>query len=223
MVNGGWPLDTSRCPLTPFHGFSSTLKSFRVSSIILPSPQLFYLIQSSPLLEDLTVAGRDESSSDDNNPHWPPFGVSLILPPLSGSLELSILGGMGNTTRRLLDLPNGLHFQKLTLSSDCQEDLRWVTKLVRGCENTLEFLCISRSQRGVSCLASVPSPMTYIVSSWVWDGFRKPLEGYKTQRCSVSVWIKGHQLGHQDTPDYHIRTSGSPTNLHLYALSLDLV
>jgi len=149
LDNGAWPLDTSRCPLTPFHGFSATLKSLRVGPIILPSPQLFYLIRSSPLLEDLNVVGRDESSGDDDNSHWLPPGVPLIQPPLSGSLDLSILG-MGNTVRQLLDLPNGLHFRRLTLSWNRKEDLRRITALVRGCSRDLKFLYIACDPRGAS-------------------------------------------------------------------------
>jgi len=148
--NGAWPLDTSRCPLTPFHGFSSTLKSLRVDSIALPSPQLFYLINSSPLLEDLTVLGRDESSGNDNNTHLLPLGVPLTSPPLSGSLDLSISGGMRNAARRLLEIPNGLHFRNLSFSWDRKEDLGWISELVRGCSHTLEFLCVSRNPRGAS-------------------------------------------------------------------------
>ena len=147
--NGEWPLDTSRCPLTPFHGFSSTIKSLRVGSILLPSPQLIYLIRSSPLLEDLTVAGRDESSGDGNDTNWLPPGVPLTSPPLSGSLDLNI-HGMGNTVRRLLDLPSGLHFRNLTFSWNLKEDLRWITALVRRCSHTLEFLYVTRNQGGAS-------------------------------------------------------------------------
>ena len=94
-----YPLDTSRFPLTPFCGFSSTLKSLRVSPIPLPSPELFYLIRSSPLLEDLTVAGRYQSSGDGNNPHWLLPDAPSTSPQFTGSLELGIQGGMGNTVR----------------------------------------------------------------------------------------------------------------------------
>lgn len=123
LHNGSRPLYTSRCPLTPFHGFSSTLKSFCVDPIILPSPQLFHLIRSSPLLEDLTVVGRDGSSSDDNSLPRLPSGVPSISPPLSGSLDLTILRGMGNTVHQLLDLPNGLRFRNLRFWGDHKEDL----------------------------------------------------------------------------------------------------
>ena len=150
-VDGGpRPLDTSRRPLTPFHGFSSTLKSFRVGPIILPSPQLFYLVRSSPHLEDLAVVGGDRLWGDDDSPHRLPRGTPLISPPLSGTLDLILLGGMGNTVRRLLDLPNGLHFRKLIFSWDRQDDLRWIVGLVSGCSHTLESLYVSCSPHGAS-------------------------------------------------------------------------
>ena len=142
-----WPPNTF--PLAPFRGLSSTLKSLSVNYIMLPSPQLVYLICSSPLLEDLTVAGRNGSSGDDNDPRRVPPGVPSTSPPLSGSLDLNIYKGIGSTVRQLLDLPNGLHFRKLTLSWDIKEDLWWITRLVRKCSHALEFLYVSHSSDGV--------------------------------------------------------------------------
>jgi len=46
--------------LAPFYKFSPTLKSLCIGPIHLPSPWLFDLICSFPLLEDLSLAGRDE-------------------------------------------------------------------------------------------------------------------------------------------------------------------
>jgi len=46
----------------------------------------------------------------------------------------------GNTTRRLLDLLNGLHFRKLHLLRLHVEDLRWIVELVARCSDTLECL-----------------------------------------------------------------------------------
>ena len=50
-------------PLTPFHGFSPTLKSLCIIIPALPSSQIFDLILSFPLLEDFDVVLL-ESSSD---------------------------------------------------------------------------------------------------------------------------------------------------------------
>ena len=54
VSNGKGFLNASMIPLTPFHKFASTLKSLHIFPIPLPSQQLFDLIRSSPLLEDLT-------------------------------------------------------------------------------------------------------------------------------------------------------------------------
>jgi len=143
-------LDTSTFPLTPFHGFSSTLKSLRVGPLIFLSPQFFHLVRSSPLLEDLTVKGRDESSIFNNYPHQLPPDVPLTSPPLTGSLDLNIHGGMGNTVRRLLDLPNGLRFRKLKLSWNVKKDLQWIMVLVEGTSQTIELLHITCSLGGTS-------------------------------------------------------------------------
>ena len=223
--NGVWPLDTLRCTITPFHGFSSTLKSFRVCPIILPSPQLFFLIRSSPLLEDLTVVGHSESSGEDNNPHWLPPGVSTTSPPLSGSLDLNIPGGMGNTVCRLLDLPNGLHFRKLVFSWDLREDLRWITELVEECSHTLEFLHIACDSRGTSSRHPHPHPYQRLTPtpSWVGFNFNQPLKGHETQRCNFSVRIAGRQLDYRGTPNHHTPTSTSSTNIHLFTFPLDLL
>ena len=144
VENGKWFLNTSTASLAPFYKFTSTIKSFHMSPILLPCPQLFDLIRSSPLLEDLSLAGHHRSSGTDGNPHRAQDAVSPTPPPLTGSLNLTVLGGMGDTVRRLLDLPGGLHFRKLTFSWDLKEDQPRVTELVEECSHTLEFLHIAR-------------------------------------------------------------------------------
>ena len=51
-------------------------------------------------------------------------------------------GGVTNTTRRLLGLPNGIHFRELNLSWHSEENLLSVGRLVAACGNTLECLNI---------------------------------------------------------------------------------
>ena len=131
--------------LAPFLKFSPTLKSLRTHSIVLPCPHLFNLICSSPLLEDLTLTGEDR-----DNPHRPQTVVPSTSPAFTGSLELSLFGGMGSTARRLLDLPNGVHFRRLTLSLTCVEDLRWTMELVARCSGTLECLDVKYYLHGTS-------------------------------------------------------------------------
>ena len=137
--NGAWYLNTPVVSLAPFHNFSSTLKSLRLCPIAFPCPELFDLVCSSPLLEDLTITGRDESSGSDDF-HGSQTVVPSTSPPLAGSLGLNIFGGMGNTACRLLNLPNGLHFRKLAFSWHSKEDLPWIMELVVRCSDTLECL-----------------------------------------------------------------------------------
>ena len=127
--------------LALFLRFSPTLKSLRARSINLPYPHLLTLIRSSPLLENLTLTGGGLSLGNDDDPHEPQTVVPSTSPPFTGSLEL-FLEGMGYTTRRLLDLPNGIHFRKLALWWICEEDIRWIMELVMGCSDTLECLDI---------------------------------------------------------------------------------
>jgi hypothetical protein len=134
-------LDGLPSSLVPFYGFSPALKSLYVGFIIVPLPQIFDLILSSPLLEDLTVVtSHGTSMPDGSGSDW----VQPSTPPmLTGSLELYILGGIELAVRRLLSLPGGIHFRKLGLPSVYDEDPLAITGLVEGCAHTLESLQIS--------------------------------------------------------------------------------
>ena len=132
--------DVDKISFTPFQNFSSTLKSLHTAALFLPYRQIFNLVLSSPLLEELTLSGRSLLSSDGDDSHGSQTMVSLIPPALTGSLELHVLGGVGYPTRRLLGLPGGLHFRKLALSLFQEDDIRWITELVARCVDTLECL-----------------------------------------------------------------------------------
>ena len=134
------PSSLEKISLAPFHKFSSTLKSLHVGFTPFPSPQIFDLVRSLPLLEDLALSGCDPLSCNNDSPHGPQTEVLSSSPVLNGSLDLDILGGIGNITRRLLDLPNGLSFRKLVFQWHHMEDLRWITELVARCSDTLEYL-----------------------------------------------------------------------------------
>ena len=129
--------------LAPFFNFSPALKSLRVCIVTFPFPQLFDLIRSSPYLEDLSLKGYEGFQSNDRGRHEPQTGVPSTSPPLTGTLDICITGWMGNTTCRLLELPNGLHFRKLQLWWLREEDLRWLMKLIVSCSRTLECLDIA--------------------------------------------------------------------------------
>ena len=139
-------IDAAEVSLAPLHGFSPTLKSLRVCLIRFQQPQIFDLVHSFPLLENLSLAGRNRGPvGDDGDPH----GLRTVVPSTSlsftGSLDLKMRGGVWSAARPLLDLSNGLHFQKFTVLWDCKEDLRWIMGLVVTCSHTLELLDITHA------------------------------------------------------------------------------
>ena len=86
-------------PLVPFHGFEAAIKSLRAVIPTLPSSQIFNLVFSFPLLEDLVVmtfyygiwTDNGDSSEEDEMPMSPPR--------FTGSLELYPRGGTKPITR----------------------------------------------------------------------------------------------------------------------------
>lgn len=42
--------------------------------------------------------------------------------------------------RQILNLPNGLHFQKLYCAWYLGDELRWIKVLVEGCADTLQYV-----------------------------------------------------------------------------------
>jgi len=121
-----------RSPLVPFHGFSPTIRSL---SLTRTSFEVFDLICSFPLLEDLTLVLLAADDAD----RWT---VPLASPKLTGSLELITPGMVPPIARRLLELPDGLHFVKIRVTCLNEEDARSATDLVSRCSSTLEILDI---------------------------------------------------------------------------------
>jgi len=143
--NGGRYIYPREISLAPFYGFSPTLKSLCVRHIHLPDPQIFDLVRSFPLLENLRLRGRNfEAVGNDGDPHRLQTIIpSTLAPSLTGSLDLAILGGVWTAGRQLLDLPNRPHFRKFACLWDYEEDLGWIMGLVVMCSQTLEFLDIT--------------------------------------------------------------------------------
>jgi len=136
----------------PFHGFSPVLKSIRLDFAVIPASQLFNLILSFPLLEDLTVVAYFGASTDGGDD---PGGLSTAvqpssLPTFNGSLDLLMRAGIGPIARRLLSSPGGIHFRKLTLTWSQDSDAPLIRGLVEECSRTLESLKITRSTQGTS-------------------------------------------------------------------------
>ena len=149
MVCGRSNLFTLTISLVPFHRFSPFLKSLRVVSTSVPLSQVFNLIHSFTFLEDVALLGRDWSATDSDE------GL-----PTAGTLGFSLCRGMINTTCRLLDLPNGIHFRKLKLLWRDVGDLQWAARLVVACSNTLEHLDMAHVLDGA--VLSLPQGWTMI-------------------------------------------------------------
>ena len=130
---------------TPFHGFSSTVKYLLVHSAIIPPPQIYNLILSFPLLEDLTVIRNGISVYDDGGSSGgPPAVVQPSNPPaLTGSLRLSLDTGVGPISSELVSIPGGIHFRNITSTLRYGEDLFATMVLVGLCSHTLESLDIA--------------------------------------------------------------------------------
>ena len=135
--------------LIPFHGFSPDLKSLHITLAVYPSPRVFNLILSFPLLEDLAVSVRSPTAVGDGSDELPATAQPSNPPVFTGSLEVHLLGGMVPFARRLLSLSSGIHFQKLTLTCFREEHLSSIVALVEGCSHNLESLDVS-DLRGTS-------------------------------------------------------------------------
>ena len=132
----------SDVPLAPFYKFAPTLKSLHVYSISLPYPELFTLVRSSPLLEDLTLSGHDAWFGGNDDLYEPQPVVPSASPAFTGTLDLAVHGGMEYTARQLLGLPNGLHFRRLRFLGVEEEEVRWIMELLTACSDTLECFAV---------------------------------------------------------------------------------
>jgi hypothetical protein len=144
--------DASATPLAPFRGLSPVIKSLLVNIPVLPTSQVSNFILSFPLLEDLAVITSWDAPIDDGD------GSDRLLsaaqppnsPTLSGSLELYLGNEVMHFIRRLLSLPDGIHFRKLTLTWLHEGDHLLTMALIEGCSRTLESLDINYKLRGTS-------------------------------------------------------------------------
>ena len=149
--------------MAPLHGLSPVIKSLHVASVTLP-PRTFDLILSFPLLEDLTVITYDvDADNDGGSDELSTVVQPSNLPTFTGSLNLVIRGGMGPIVRRLLSLPDGIHFRKLALTWCHEEDVPLTTELVERCSCALECLDIACEPSGTSILHLCLHPwLTYV-------------------------------------------------------------
>ena len=129
--------------LVPFHGFSPVVKSLCVEIPVIPSSQIFDLILSFPLLDDLTVVTYTSLADDKDSLDLPRIAPLPSTPPMTGSLSLSLRERLKPLARQLLSLPGGIHFEKINLKLIFEEDISSAMALVEGCSHTLKSLDLS--------------------------------------------------------------------------------
>jgi hypothetical protein len=135
--------DESEVSLIPLHGLSPIVKSLRTFTPSLRFCHVFNLALSFPLLEDLDVTIGMPENENGGGPEEVkmPTAAELSSPPrFTGTLELCLGGTIGPVSRRLLSLPSGIHFRKITLVWLHEGDLSTITALVEKCSHSLESL-----------------------------------------------------------------------------------
>ena len=197
----------SRISFTQLHGLSHTLRTLNLIYPSVTLPQVLDFICSCPLLENLSLYSSPRATGG-NTDGW---DAPRTLPKFTGTLHLD--GNNRYLTRKLLDLPGGLHFSKITTSCPLESgDLR--EELVSMCSETLESLSIGHYPRMFSPVSVVnrchiPSHRPKCAQA---AAFTRPFQGREAQGCRVSVaWAK-HQLDQQGTPNRNIRKP--PADLH---------
>jgi len=119
-----------RAALVPLYELSPVVRSLSLAHSTI---EIVDLICSFPLLEDLELRALHPENDADRQ-KAPPMS-----PKLTGSLGLWMHGNTRSVAHRLLDLPDGLRFSKITTSL-FGEDVESVTDLVSECSDTLECL-----------------------------------------------------------------------------------
>ena len=136
--------------LVPFHGLSPAVRGLRLSYT---TPDVFGLVCSFPFLKHLALVALHPESDADR------YNTPSTSPKLTGSLDLGMFGSARPVIRRLLDLPDGLHFSKITMLF-VNDDVESATDLVSSCSDTLESLVILCLP--LSAFPSVPVTCQYL-------------------------------------------------------------
>ena len=161
-----------RFSVVQLHGFSPTVKSLHLSFTHLLSSEIFGLVCSFPLLKDLSLTCTSHRKRDGA---WTSPSTS---PRLTGSLELSMDGGIQSTTRQLLGLPNGLHFKNIAVRWVKLEDVGSTMDLVSSCSDTLKCLDVA------NCLIGMFSWRVYLFLTQI------RIEGPETASLDLSEATK---------------------------------
>jgi hypothetical protein len=127
--------------LVLFHGFSVALKSIMIYFGPANFEEIFKLLFSFPLLEDLQVHhGLDP---DDDEEGQIAVQIPATSPLFTGALDVSRAKLHPRFIDQLFKVPNGVQFQKLTVFCDeVESDVASTQVLVEGCSTTLKDLHI---------------------------------------------------------------------------------
>jgi len=136
--------------LVLLYELSPTVRSLRLTH---STTEVFDLICSFPLLEDLELI---TPASERDTGSW---NIPSTSPKLTGTLALRTLGTTTLITRRLLDLPGGLHFSKID-AMFFEDEAESVKDLVLACSDTLESL-------STLCCPSCASPSTPMTDQYL--------------------------------------------------------
>ena len=127
------PNDSETVSLASFHWSSPALKSLSMPSTLFQNSQIFDLVLSLPLLENLMLIDND---SDIDGPPTP-IDQPSTSPAFTDTPEPTLTRQIGAIARQLLSLPNGFWFPKLVLPR-LQDDLQRINALVAWGSGTLE-------------------------------------------------------------------------------------
>jgi hypothetical protein len=148
-------IDDLRISFVPLRVLPPTLKSLTLSHSYVPLPEVFDLVCSSPLLEDLELISPNYRMCGTDG-----WNAPSTSPKFTGSLTLKTVNTNRFVARLLCDLPGGLRFNKISV--DCPKgDFGPTTDLVTRCCDTLESLSVAFILACASAPASVFGPYPY--------------------------------------------------------------
>ena len=127
--------DDSQVYLTQLQGFSPVLESLSLIYSAIPTSEIFDLVCSFPSLNDLSLVSLTDEETKGG------WAIPSTSPKFTGQLVLRMGSGIRSDVRRLLDLPGGLHFSSISITSPVR-DVGSIADLILRCSGTLESLWI---------------------------------------------------------------------------------
>ena len=141
---------------TRLHGLSPTLQSLQLIYSFAPPSEVINLVCSFPLLENLSLHSPGDLERENVANEWEELPTS---PRFTGFLLLDY--NDPHITRKLLDLPGGLRFSKVSVSCS-SGDADLARELVSKCSDTLESFCITFDWGMPSLLSVVGQYLTVL-------------------------------------------------------------